>query len=184
MTSYLGDAMKFFMTRRGSAAALLLVLLPLTVTAHHSRAEFRAPTVEMEGEWVDVAWRNPHPILMFKVIDDTGEEELWEVKAWGAANLMDRLGVTGDLFKVGEHAKIAGQVSIRRERYFQATNVLLPNGMEALLQPTLMPRWSQEQFAGNRALTTPLVSESDAESAIREARGNLTGYLRVLAHLE
>ena len=45
-------------------ASSLLVLLPISVSGHHSMAEFdRSVVTELEGEVLNVSWRNPHILL-------------------------------------------------------------------------------------------------------------------------
>ena len=143
--------------------------------SHHSRAEFSGEVRVIEGSILSVHWRNPHPRIVLKVLDDAGQQETWDIKAWGAANLLNRLGVTGDLLSVGDHVKVAGQVSSRREYYFQGINLLLPSGLELILQPNLMPRWSPQRFVGNRARHSLLVSQSQSQLP----EGSVSGIFRV-----
>ena len=130
---------------------------------HHSRAEFSSDVRVIEGDILSVHWRNPHPRIMLKVLNDAGQQETWDIKAWGAANLLNRLGVTGDLLNVGDRVRISGQVSSRRKYYFQGTNLLLPSGLELILQPNLMPKWSPQRFVGNREQHSLLVSQSQSQ---------------------
>ena len=71
-------------------AILPLLILPTTTLGHHSRAEFAEEMQEVEGELVNVAWRNPHPVLTIKVVNDSGEDELWNVEGWQSANSLLR----------------------------------------------------------------------------------------------
>ena len=45
---------------RALVTIIALTLLPLSLTAHHSRAEFSKDISEMKGELLKVYWRNPH----------------------------------------------------------------------------------------------------------------------------
>ncbi len=139
--------------------------------SHHSRAEFSSEIRVIEGNILSVHWRNPHPQITLMVLGDAGQQETWDIAVWGAASLLNRLGVTGDLLNVGDHVKIAGQVSSRREYYFQGTNLLLPDGLELILQPNLMPRWSPQRFVGNRAQHSLLVSQSQSQLPEGNASG-------------
>ena len=50
--------------------------LPLQASAHHSMAEWDRSTIdEMEGEIVNVVWRNPHIRWTMKISNDEGEED-------------------------------------------------------------------------------------------------------------
>ena len=71
---------------------LSLLVLPTTGSAHHSRAEFADDVQEIEGEIVEIAWRNPHPVLTVSATNAAGEEELWEVESWSSANALARTG--------------------------------------------------------------------------------------------
>src|SRR3970040_2355890 len=62
------------------AAALLV--LPFVACAHHSNAEYDRNTVlELEGEIVEVVWRNPHVGLTIKTAGGGGAEALWKMEA-------------------------------------------------------------------------------------------------------
>jgi hypothetical protein len=113
-------------------AALSLLLSPALAVAHHSTAFYSKEVIEVEGELIAVKWRNPHVVWQFKVINDAGEEEIWNME--GASTYpLKRAGVTRDLFVAGDMIKVAGQKSKREENVMLATNMLLPNGRELLL---------------------------------------------------
>ena len=42
-------------------ATLALSVSPVIASAHHSRAHFSDEISELEGELVEIVWRNPHP---------------------------------------------------------------------------------------------------------------------------
>ena len=95
------------------ALTLSILILPAVASAHHSRAEFAAEVQEIEGELVEIAWRNPHPVLTLKVANDAGEEELWNVEGWQSANSLLRKGVTADVFTVGHQTIEPCQLTLR-----------------------------------------------------------------------
>ena len=130
----------------GTVGMTALVVSPTTVFSHHSRAEFSDEILDVSGELVEVAWRNPHPALVVKVTNDDGAEELWRVEGWSSANTMDRNGVTGDVFNVGDQVRVAVQASMRREGAYLGRSVLLPNGVEAALRPNAEPFWSDSDI--------------------------------------
>lgn len=116
-------------------AALTLSVLPAVTGAHHSRAEFSEDVLEIEGEIVEVAWRNPHPIITVKSADATGTERLWMVESWQSANTLDRKGVPeGNLFHVGDRVTVAGRESMRRPGLLLGTNAMLADGSEIVLR--------------------------------------------------
>ncbi len=49
----------------------LMLLLPVGVSAHHSRSYYSTEQVEFEAEILEVLWRNPHIGFMVRRADDT-----------------------------------------------------------------------------------------------------------------
>jgi len=137
------------------AATLSILFLPAVASAHHSRAEFADEIQEIEGELVEVAWRNPHPVLTLKVVNDAGEEELWDVEGWQSANSLLRKGLTGDVFTVGDQVRAAVRASNRRDGLLLGTSISLGNGTQAILRPGYEPYWPDEAVIGSDATTTP-----------------------------
>jgi len=117
----------------GLGAAIGMLLVPVVASSHHSRAEFADEILDVPAEIVEVAWRNPHPAILVRVTNDAGEEEVWRVEGWSSANTLDRQGVTGDAFEVGDQIRVAVQASQRRAGAYLGRSVLLPNGTEASL---------------------------------------------------
>jgi len=74
---------------------------PVAVPAHRSRAEFSACPLELEGAFVDGAWRNLQPLLGLRHVDDNGEERIRRLEAYGNALTRQRTGVTGELSAAG-----------------------------------------------------------------------------------
>ena len=52
-------------------------------------------------------WVNPHSWLTFKVINENGEEEEWQVEG-GSPNVLMRLGWTRDSLPPGTRIKVTG----------------------------------------------------------------------------
>lgn len=141
---------------------LLLVFLPVSLMAHHSRSEFSDEVTEIRGELVNVIWRNPHAGLDIRVTNDQGVDELWRVETFASPNLFSRMGVKEEYFKVGEQIVVAGSVSNEREHYFLGTNALFENGTEAVMTATNTPRWSQEHYGGSEQSDVDLSQLVDA----------------------
>lgn len=132
----------------GSTAFVLLVGGLHAAYAHHSRSEFSSEVIEVKGVLTKVFWRNPHAGLDMTVLNDAGEEETWRVETFGSPNLFSRMGVQREYFKVGEEIVVSGSVSERRNKYMLGTNVLFESGLEAILNASIGPKWSDTYVGG------------------------------------
>ncbi len=125
--------------------AAIAVALSLQASAHHSMAEWDRSTInEMEGEIVNVVWRNPHIRWTMKISNDEGEEELWTM-AGTSPNHLTRRGVTAELLMVGDVIRVVGSPSTRRPLNFIVNSALMPDGAEVLfrgLGPAVDPHWA------------------------------------------
>ncbi|MFL2546792.1 MAG: DUF6152 family protein [Candidatus Rariloculaceae bacterium] len=150
------------------AAICCSLLLPGIVFAHHSRAEFSNQTEEITGELVSARWVNPHPELTLRVTTDDGATETLVVQVYGAANNLRVVGVTDELFEIGDEVTIAGQRSTRREGLVLGTHMLLADGRQAVFSRTLDPFWSNEAVGGRENF---LAAAPDLADALNENRG-------------
>lgn len=150
--------------RRTLVSIVVLALLPLSTTAHHSRAEFSKEISEIKGELLKVYWRNPHAGLDVRISKDDGSTEVWRVETYGSPNLFSRMGVKREHFVVGEQIKIAGNISTRRPNYILGSNVLFESGMEAVLSATIEPRWSEDHVGGSDQADVDMSKLVDAAS--------------------
>ncbi|HAY46176.1 MAG TPA: hypothetical protein DCY55_07800 [Gammaproteobacteria bacterium] len=151
-----------------SIAINALALQPLTVLAHHSRAEFADEVQVLEGELTQVRWANPHPTFELQMSNPDGGEQTLEIQAFGSMYTLSRGGVTEDYFTLGEKVQIAGQISTRRENVFLANNMLLQNGQEVVLNGGAEPYFNQEGIGG---LANWAANESDVVDAEAENLG-------------
>jgi hypothetical protein len=123
------------LAKSAATASLAIAAIAVTasdVAAHHSTAFYGDKVVEIEGELVGVKWRNPHVTWQLEIINEAGDAELWNLE--GASTYpLKRAGVTRDLFIIGDHIKVAGNMSLKEERVFLAKNMLLPGSRELLL---------------------------------------------------
>ena len=139
-----------------------ILLLPPIASAHHSVGTLfdRNETIEVEGELVRVFWRNPH--VRFWIKDGDGKS--WEIET-NALGEMDRYGVTEDLFVVSQIIRAAGYPSRRLDDSFYATNVLLPDGRETLMDPGTTARWSSEAIGFNERVPFAAANVTAAEES-------------------
>ncbi len=130
-------------------SALLFLCLPLTAPAHHSRAAYDMDTLqELEGELLDIVWRNPHVAFTVRVTNEGGGQEDWTIEGWGSLYTLERTGVSVEDFRVGDRVRLAGFVSTRVPQDLLSTHMLLANGTEAVLQANAEPRWVEEHIGG------------------------------------
>ena len=108
--------------------------LPGVPAAHHSLSEWDPNViVELQGEVVEVVWRNPHVRFTMKVENAEGEEELWGIAGSSLAHL-DRRKVPRDAVEVGDIIRLSGSPSNRRRNNVIAHTMLLADGRELLIR--------------------------------------------------
>ena len=126
-------------------------LAPVASLAHHSRAQYGDEIVELDAEIVAVDWRNPHVTFTMRATSDSGEEAIWELEGGSTYMLGRYSGLGRDLFNAGDEVRVAGPVSTVRPNEMLVTNMLLPDGREALMLPNRPTRWSDS--VGEAALS-------------------------------
>ena len=132
---------------RLSSLIIASMMIPGVVAGHHSTATYeRSNAVEMEAELVSVSWRNPHTRFTVSVPSAAGDSEIWELDGT-AFYLLERAGVTRDLFTEGERVIVAGYPSRVTPQLLQVTNMLLEDGNEVLIWGTA-PRWVDDYRGG------------------------------------
>ncbi len=126
------------------------LLLPPTVSAHHAAsAVFHTDQIiEVEGEITSLLWRNPHVRMTLNVTDPQSGTVEWDVESIPVARLT-RVGVSADVFAVGQTVTLAGHPSRRSDTEIYAINMLLPDGREVLLD-TPVARWSTNTIGTGR----------------------------------
>ena len=116
--------------------------------AHHSFADYdRSVVRELEGELVDVRWRNPHVVFTVRVVEPDGGATDWELET-GAFYLLERRGLEAAMFPVNERVRAAGSVSTTRSGRMNVSNILLSSGEEVVFAGGASPRWASASVAG------------------------------------
>ena len=123
--------------------------------------------VELEGEMTEVFWHNPHTRGRLKVVDDAGEETVWEIELGPGPRAMARRGLAAEDF-LGQ-VKVAGYVSRRGTHTLGPLHVLLPNG-EEYTQGNRELRWSSERVVARPEVIDP--------AKVAEARRTANGIFR------
>lgn len=143
--------------------SLFAILLSSLSFAHHSSTEFTNVRATLEGQLIQVAWRNPHPSLTFQ---SSSTEELWSLQLPGTIESLSATGITADSFIIGQSLNIAGLLSGRSDNFLQITNMLLPDGNELILKTGLQPVWTQAVEIMDEALISNNVIASDISNRI------------------
>lgn len=144
-----------------------------TALAHHSFVGFYdlSRIEEIEGVVRSVSWRNPHGSMVIEVTDPDGSSTSWQIET-GSISVLRVRGFGRDVVSVGDHVRVAGEPSLRRENGLYARNVLLASGEEVLLSIGVEPRWSGANGAG--------LAEAEFDDGVAtKARNSATGLFRV-----
>ena len=106
--------------------------LPGIAPGHHSQAYFSDEFTVMEGEIVDLQWRNPHVKFSLRTENDAGEEELVGVETNSIYYLV-RAGFTRDRIQAGDRVVVGGHESMIEGADFLAAEMVLADGDRVLL---------------------------------------------------
>ena len=114
------------------SALATLIASPLAL-AHHGAVTqpslyLTDNFVELQGEIVEVLWRNPHTRARMRVVVDNGEELLWEIEMAPTPREWEQRAINEeDLFGP---VRAAGYISRRDPNSLGALHILLPDGRE------------------------------------------------------
>lgn len=129
---------------------LLTLFLSLPAAyAHHSffgRFDTGA-SMELEGVVREIHWRNPHAHIFLEARDENGESVLWDLES-GSPTLMQRAGIPRQALQVGQRIRVAAYPPLTGKKEAFATNVLLPDGRELVLQTGAQARF-KDQYIGD-----------------------------------
>jgi len=124
---------KLLLTDRTPTGTLLLttmlVLISHALYAHHSfSAEFLADkTLTIEGTVTEVWFKNPHVRYYVNVVQDDGDEVMWDVRTSSPA-LLVRRGWHRDTINEGDVVKIEGFAGRDERKILSLISVELEDG--------------------------------------------------------
>ena len=95
--------------------------------------------IELKGEITEVLWRNPHARAHLSVVDDNGEETVWEIETQPGPVEFGRMGISAE--DVLGHVRVAGYRSKRNPDSLGVLHLLLPSGQE-YIPNNREPLWS------------------------------------------
>jgi len=127
----------------------------LAAAAHHSSSEYdESQVVEVQGEVVDVFWRNPHVVVKVAT-EQNGQQAVWELEGSSVSGLRRR-GLSSEVLSVGDHVRVAGFPSTQQPLHMSLNHLLLPNGQELVIRYASGPRWNaREAFPGGERSFDP-----------------------------
>jgi hypothetical protein len=148
----------------------MAALISASVLAHHGAVTsgflYNADVlVEIEGELTEVLWRNPHLRARMKVVDDAGNETIWELELGPNPREFENMGLLPD--DLLGNVRAAGHVSKRNPHSLGVIYFLLPNGQEHVQGRNREPRWSDNQLTE----VIPEIDPSKVEAAKQSADG-------------
>ena len=103
------------------AFVVVLPMLSVVVSAHHSRAHYGQTEMTTTGTVVEYKWRNPHVFVVWEAKDQSGKVTHW-VGEMASVTSMIADGMTKDSLKPGDQIKVLA---------FPSTN---PGSTEALIK--------------------------------------------------
>jgi len=140
---------------------LLAVFGPTSVFSHHAFSAFYDTdnVGDIEGELIETFWINPH--AGFRIRTDDGE--VWNIET-APVNRLQRLGLA-DAIAVGDRVTFFGAFSRLGRNEVLATNAILPNGQEVLLDPGFANRLglADRVTSGGGGGTDPIAVGADNE---------------------
>ena len=127
---------------------VILGVVASAASAHHSTRVFYDydDDLEITGQITWVLWKNPHVRFNLLRLDESGNEEVWELEA-GSVNTLDRVGIGEDTLQVGETVRVAGPPSRHGLNTIYVGNVLFDDGREVSLQGNQRLRWTSAPAA-------------------------------------
>jgi hypothetical protein len=148
------------------------ILASVTVQAHHSpNLHFdRSNIIEITGRLTDIDWQNPHTQFTVTTSAEDGSTAIWLIEGRGASQFA-RARVTADFFETGSNISFAGFRGRRNTTAMFATNILLANGQELVVDSFTTPRWSVD--------TALLLSASSQKGTAQNAPLNPKDIFRV-----
>jgi len=115
---------------KGSLVAVALLMISVSLSAHHGNAAYDSRTVTVKGTITAWVWTNPHSFLKFDAKDEKGNVVHW-LGEWNAPSTLINFGITAKSFKPGEEVTVTMVgMSKTGQPVGRVTKVILPDGQE------------------------------------------------------
>ena len=123
--------------------------------------------VELQGQLVDVFWRNPHVRAKLEVTTDNGDTEVWQLIMGPAPRRFHNMGISAEDFD--GKVRVAGHVARHRQQALGVLHILLADGREYVQQTprnnSRTPLWSGAVLAHMPDRLDPDMVEADKRTA-------------------
>lgn len=142
---------------------LCTALFPISASAHHSYAATfdLEQKSQIEGEVVDVGWKNPHITFDVKVVADDGSNEIYNVESH-SLSILKRMNMDEASFvQVGDKIKVSGNPARKTSTTLFALNILMPSGQEVVMDPWGKTIWGEAISSSD----TWVATEDQAEAS-------------------
>jgi hypothetical protein len=102
--------------------------MPAAIAHHSYAAEFdRNSSATIEGTVTEVWFRNPHIRYYISVVDDDGNEVIWDTRGLSPVKLV-RQGWTRDTIKAGDRITLHGHVGHTNKTIMSILDITLADG--------------------------------------------------------
>jgi len=115
----------------------------------------------IEGDVVEVFWKNPHVVLTIERVSESGVRETWTAES-GSPNSLLRVGYDSSVVSVGDHVTLLGALSRQGLPAMAAYTMTLADGTE-------IPLWPQRAKAIGRDVPPAPFSSAAVAADEREA---------------
>jgi len=116
----------------GLALVVGLLLLVVSLSAHHSWPVSRSKLVTVKGTVTAVSWMNPHPMISLDVPSNDGNVEKWSVGGPAIAQ-MERNGWSRTTLKAGDVITGIGYQFGDGQKIIRLEKVVFADGKELLV---------------------------------------------------
>ncbi len=126
----------------------LLALLPHALQAHHGSVTnsllYQPEMLELQGEIVEVFWRNPHTRAKLRVVDESGAETDWELEFGPNPRRLENMGI--EPRHLLGNVRVAGHVARNNPHSLGLLHILMPDGREFVQGAGREMRWSNDRL--------------------------------------
>ena len=145
----------------------MLALVPPALQAHHGTVTntllYQPELVELQGEVVEVFWRNPHTRAKLSVVDESGAETVWEIEFGPNPRRLENMGLAPHHL-LGS-VRVAGFVARNNPQSLGLLHILMPDGREYVQGAGREMLWSDDRLVEQPERIDPARADTDAREA-------------------